>query len=168
MLRYDASFINPFLDAVVGVLGMMASVKVTPGKPFINRSRTTMGDITGSIGITGYASGVMSLTLDEAVILRIVNNMLAENYSGLNPDIADAVGELTNMIAGQARQDLANLGMNFKSSTPTVIMGKGHQVRHVTSSPILAIPFTSEDGNLVVEVSFEVPVEAAIEASSAA
>lgn len=155
MLRYDASFINPFLDAVVSVLGMMASVEVIPGKPFINRNRTTMGDITGTIGITGYASGAMSLTLDEAVILRIVNNMLAENYAELNPDIADAVGELTNMIAGQARQDLANLGMNFKSSTPSVVIGKGHQVQHITSSPILAIPFSTKDGALVVEVSFE-------------
>lgn len=156
-LRYDVAFINPFLDAVVGVLGMMASVEAAPGKPFVNRKRTTVGDITGSIGITGHARGVMSLTLDEPVILKIVNNMLAENYTELNPDIADAVGELTNMIAGQARQELANMGMNLKASTPTVVMGKGHTVQHITSSPILAIPFTTPEGALVVEVSFGPP-----------
>lgn len=156
-LRYDVAFINPFLDAVVGVLGMMASVEAKPGKPFINQKRTTVGDITGSIGISGYAKGVMSLTLDEPVILKIVNNMLAESYTELNTDIADAVGELTNMIAGQARQDLANIGMNFQASTPMVITGKGHQIQHITSSPILSIPFTTEEGALVVEVSFENP-----------
>ena len=156
-MRYDVAFINPFLDAVVGVLGMMASVEATPGKPFINRKRTTVGDITGSIGITGHAKGVMSLTLDEPVILKIVNNMLAENYTELNSDIADAVGELTNMIAGQARQELANLGLTFKASTPTVVTGKGHRVQHVTTAPILAIPFTTPEGALVVEVSFNSP-----------
>jgi len=154
-LRYDAAFINPFLDAVVGVLGMMASVEATPGKPFINQKRVSVGDITGAIGISGHAKGVMSLTLDEAVILKIVNNMLAEKYMELNSDIADAVGELTNMIAGQARQDLAGMGMNFQASTPTVISGKGHRVQHITSAPILAIPFTTLEGALVVEVSFE-------------
>jgi chemotaxis protein CheX len=157
--HYDVAFINPFLDAVVGVLGMMASVEASPGKPFINRKRTTVGDITGSIGITGSFSGVMSLTLDEPVILKIVNNMLSENYTELNSDIADAVGELTNMIAGQARQDLANLGMIFKASTPTVFIGKAHHIQHITSSPILAIPFTTPEGAIVVEVSFEAMVE---------
>lgn len=153
--RYDVGFINPFLDAVVGVLGMMASVQVKAGTPYINKKRIAAGDITGSIGITGYASGVMSLTLYEPVILKIVNNMLSENYTKLNADIADAVGELTNMIAGQARAELSNIGMNFKASTPTVVMGKGHRVQHVTSSPILAIPFTTDEGSLVVEISLE-------------
>ncbi|SDB56687.1 chemotaxis protein CheX [Desulfonatronum thiosulfatophilum] len=155
VLRYDVSFINPFLDAVVGVLGMMASVKVNPGKPYINRSRSAIGDVTGSLGFSGSADGVMSLTLDEPVILKIVNNMLAESYSTINDDIADAVGELTNMIAGQARQDLVKQGMKLKASTPTVIIGKGHKISHITSSPILAIPFTTDEGSLVVEVSFE-------------
>ncbi|HDQ40929.1 MAG TPA: chemotaxis protein CheX [Desulfonatronum sp.] len=153
--NYDVSLINPFLNAVVGVLGMMASVEATPGKPFINRKRATVGDITGSIGITGHVSGVMSLTLDKPVILKIVNNMLSENYTELNSDIADAVGELTNMIAGQARQDLAKLGIILKASTPAVVVGKGHEIQHVTSSPILAIPFTTPQGTLVVETSFE-------------
>ncbi|WP_045223032.1 chemotaxis protein CheX [Desulfonatronum thioautotrophicum] len=154
-LRYDVTLINPFLDAVVGVLGMMAAVEVTPGKPYINTKRSAVGDVTGTIGISGTAEGVMSLTLEEAVILRIVNNMLAESYTEINDEIADAVGELTNMIAGQARQALVKEGLTLTSSTPTVITGKGHQIRHITSSPILAIPFTTSEGALVVEVSFD-------------
>ncbi len=153
--RYDVGIINPFLDAVVGVLGMMASVEVTPGKPYINRKRSAVGDVTGTIGISGTAEGVMSLTLDEAVILKVVNNMLAETYTEINDEIADAVGELTNMIAGQARQDLVKQGMTLKASTPTVIIGKGHNISHITSSPILSIPFTTSEGSLVVEVSFD-------------
>lgn len=159
MMRYDVAFINPFLDAVVGVLGMMAMVEATAGKPYINKKRSAVGDVTGTIGITGTASGVMSLTLDEAVILKIVNNMLAESYTSINDEIADAVGELTNMIAGQARQDLSKQGMILKSSTPMVIIGKGHQIDHISSSPILAIPFTTPEGGLVVEVSFEASLE---------
>ncbi len=153
--RYDVGIINPFLNAVVGVLGMMASVEVTPGQPYVNRKRSAVGDVTGTIGISGTADGVMSLTLDGPVILKIVNNMLSENYTEINDEIADAVGELTNMIAGQARQDLVKEGMTLKASTPTVIIGKGHKISHITSSPILSIPFTTSEGSLVVEVSFD-------------
>ncbi|MEW5774842.1 MAG: chemotaxis protein CheX [Thermodesulfobacteriota bacterium] len=153
-IRYDVAFINPFLEAVMSVLGTMANVAATPGKPFVNAARTAIGDVTGLIGITGHSAGTMSLTLSKGAILLIVNNMLHESYTDLNDDIADAVGELTNMIAGQARMHLSQQGLNFTASTPSVIMGKGHRLSHVSGSPILAIPFSTEGGDLVVEVAF--------------
>ncbi|MGE4299513.1 MAG: chemotaxis protein CheX [Desulfovibrionaceae bacterium] len=152
--KYDVNFINPFLSAVVNVLTTMARVKITPGKPFINKDRTAVGDVTGLIGVTGYAKGTMSVSLEERAILKIVNNMLYESYTEINDEIADAVGELTNMIAGQARGDLSKQGMSFQASTPSVVVGKGHSVDHAGSAPVLAIPFTTEDGDLVVEVCF--------------
>jgi chemotaxis protein CheX len=153
-ILYNVNFINPFLDAVLNVLSTMASVEATPGKPFINKTRTSLGDVTGLIGVTGYASGSIALSLNQGAILTIVNNMLSESYTEINDDIADAVGELTNMIAGQARGDLSKLGMNFKASTPSVVVGKGHKVKHVSSAPVLAIPFSTPDGDLTVEVCF--------------
>ena len=67
--------------------------------------------------------------------------MLFENYTEINDDIVDAVGELTNMIAGQARAQLSQQGMSFDASTPAVVKGKGHTIDHITSAPILSIPF---------------------------
>ncbi|MBG0776080.1 MAG: chemotaxis protein CheX [Desulfovibrionaceae bacterium] len=153
MSRYDVRYINPFLLAVVDVLGTMAMVQATPGKPYINTARTSTGDVTGLIGITGHARGVISLSLDEKCILAIVSNMLGESFTKINEDIVDAVGELTNMIAGQARVHLANDGLNFQASTPSVITGKNHTLNHISKQPILSIPFTTPDGNLVVEIS---------------
>jgi chemotaxis protein CheX len=57
------------------------------------------------------------------------------------------------MIAGQARAHLANEGLKFQASTPTVIIGKNHTLSHVNKEPILAIPFTTPQGQLVVEMS---------------
>jgi chemotaxis protein CheX len=153
-IRYDVDFINPFLEAVVHVLGTMANVQARPGRPYINRKRTAIGDVTGLIGVTGHAAGTISLTLSQGAILRIVNNMLYENFTEIDDEIADAVGELTNMIAGQARGALSRNGMSFKASTPTVVRGKGHEVQHAARAPVLAIPFQTDDGELVVEVCF--------------
>lgn len=153
-LRYNVSFINPFLEAVISVLTTMANVQVTPGKPYINTTRTAVGDVTGLIGITGHSAGTISLTLSKGAILNIVNNMLHESYTEINNDIADAVGELTNMIAGQARMHLSQQGLNFSASTPSVVVGKGLRLSHIGSSPVLAIPFSTQGGDLVVEVAF--------------
>ncbi len=153
---YNVDFINPFLDSVVYVLQTMAQVKAIPGKPYINKDRVAVGDITGVLNISGYTNGVISLTLTKDAVLTIVNNMLFENFTEINDEIADAVGELTNVIAGQARAKLSELGMKFQAGTPKIIVGKGKKLDHIPSSPILSIPFTLDSGGkLVVEVSFE-------------
>jgi len=153
-IRYDVSFINPFLGAVIGVLETMAMVKVAPGKPFVKKDRAATGDVTGLIGVSGFATGTIALTMSQGAILNIVTNMVGEEYTRINDDVADAVGELTNMISGQARRALSENGMNFKASTPSVIVGKGHQVNHVGAGPILSIPFSTDGGDFIVEVCF--------------
>ncbi|WP_028575532.1 chemotaxis protein CheX [Desulfonatronovibrio hydrogenovorans] len=151
--QYNVEFINPVLNAVQSVLSSMANIEVVPGKPYLNKKRTSVGDITGLLEIDGYSKGVLSLSLGKDVILSIVNNMLFENYTELNDDIADAVGELTNMISGQARKELAESGMVFKAKTPRVVQGKGRKLDHIPSSPILSVPFSCAKGKLVVEIS---------------
>jgi len=156
-IHYNVDFINPFLEAVLHVLSTMANVSAAPGKPYINKKRKAQGDVTGLIGFTGTTTGTMSVTMSKGAILKIVNSMLFESYTEIDDDIADAVGELTNMIAGQARNTLSEHGMSLQASTPSVVVGKGHTLDHIASAPILAIPFSTEDGNFVVEVCLSPP-----------
>lgn len=152
--HYDVNFINPFLEGVINVLSTMADIEAKAGKPFINKKRTTLGDVSGLINISGSARGTMALSLETGTILKIVNNMLYENYTEIDEQILDAVGELTNMIAGQARGKLSEQGMSFQASTPEVVLGKDKKMKHLKKAPILAIPFETPDGNLIVEVCF--------------
>ena len=73
----------------------------------------------------------------------------------LNEEIKDAVGELTNMISGQARLKLDELGRSLEASIPSIITGKNHAVIHITSDPIITIPFATNDGDFTIEVCFE-------------
>jgi CheY-specific phosphatase CheX len=59
------------------------------------------------------------------------------------------------VLSGQARQKLADLGRPLKAAIPTVIMGKNHTTKHVTTYPIIAIPFSTDNGEFTVEVYFE-------------
>jgi chemotaxis protein CheX len=62
---------------------------------------------------------------------------------------------LTNIIAGDARRELSEGGMNFEAGIPTIISGKGHAVESITKGPVIAIPFTIETFPFLVEASFE-------------
>ena len=74
---------------------------------------------------------------------------------GLNEEIADAVGELTNMISGQARRELDEIGKVFKAAIPSVVTGKRHTIRHYGNGPKIAIPFQTDGGEFTIEVCFE-------------
>ena len=81
--------------------------------------------------------------------------MLGETYTELVEDVRDAVGELTNMISGDARRKLAEIGVIFEAGLPNIVMGPGHEIVAVTKGPVIVIPFTLDGAGFVVEASFE-------------
>lgn len=151
----DVRLVNPFIDATRSVLGTMASTNAEAGKPYMKNDQIAQGDVSGVIGLTGKTRGTVSISFTEDCILSIVSNMLGEEMMELNNDIKDAVGEITNMITGQARQKLEEMGMSLKAAIPTVITGKNHTITHITVAPVMAIPFTTDNGKFTIEVCFE-------------
>lgn len=151
----DVKLINPFINATLHVLETMASTKPEAGKPYLKKDEVARGDVTGIIGLTGEVNGTISVSFTENSILFIVSRMFGEEMKELNEEIKDAVGEITNMISGQARKELEELGRSLKAAIPTVIMGKNHSISHISSSPIIAIPFGTDNGDFTIEVCFE-------------
>ncbi len=152
----DVRFINPFLEATANVIKTMAFITLTPGRPFLKKDHVALGDVTGIIGLSGDAKGSLSVTLNTALVKQIIRNMLGEEINDLGAEAQDAVGELTNMISGDARRGLAQDGFNLSAAIPTIITGKSHTIKHVVSGPTIVIPFTSEGGGQVsVEVALQ-------------
>ncbi len=151
----DAKLINPFINATIHVLDTMAFIKPKAGKPYLKKNNVAEGDVTGVIGITGEANGTVAITFKEASILKIVSNMFHEEMKELNHEVAEAVGELMNMISGQARRKLAENGILFDGAIPSVITGKNHEIVHITDGPKIAIPFTFDERDFVVEICME-------------
>lgn len=151
----DVSLVNPFINATINVLETMAFVTVTPGKPYLKKGNAALGEVTGILGLTGIANGTIAVTFEEKCILSIVSNMVGETMETLNDEIADAVGELTNMISGQARRELGEAGKVLKAAIPSVVTGHNHTIRHYSNGPKIAIPFCTDCGDFTIEVCFE-------------
>ncbi len=149
-----AEYVNPFLKGTINVLQMMAMVEPKPGKPFVKQDRKSSGDITGNIGLTGTTKGVVVVSFSKECALKVISSMMGEEYQDLTDEVRDAVGELTNMISGDARRALAELGASFEAGIPTVVVGKGHEITTMGSGPCLAIPFQVDGLDMTVEVSF--------------
>ncbi|MDY6824205.1 MAG: chemotaxis protein CheX [Thermodesulfobacteriota bacterium] len=150
----DVTYINPFINATLNVLQMMASITATHGKPFLKKENKLIGDVTGVIGITGDATGTLSLSFDEAAILSIVSAMFGETVDTVDRDTADAVGEITNMISGQARKELEDAGKSLNAAIPSVVTGRHHTLIQIAEGPKIAIPFEISEnrGTFTIEI----------------
>ncbi|MBN1101978.1 MAG: chemotaxis protein CheX [Deltaproteobacteria bacterium] len=151
----DVKYVNPFISATLHVLETLAHIKAQPGKPFVKKDKVARGDVTGVIGLTGKARGTVSVSFSENCILAIVSGMFGEEMKELNEEIRDAAGEISNMISGQARRQLEEIGLSLSAAIPTVIMGKNHSLSPITTYPVIAIPFQTSHGDFTIEVSFE-------------
>ncbi|GMT42365.1 MAG: chemotaxis protein CheX [bacterium] len=151
----NADFINPFLKATINVFSTMAFIKPEPGKPFLKQDKKAIGDISGIIGLTGAKKGIVILSMSEEAALKVVSSMLGEDHKELNSDVSDAIGEITNMISGDARRELAAKGYNFEAGLPSIIKGPNHVIESMAKSPSVAIPFSLSGAKFVVETSFE-------------
>jgi len=151
----DPKFAKPIVQATQNVLSTMAMINPEPDKPYLKKGNKALGDVTGVIGLTTENSkqGVMSVTFTKNCAVAIVKNLLGGDLEDLIQDVKDAVGEVTNMIAGQTRQNLESIGINLSAATPTVVMGDNHSISHVTNDKIMVVPFNTEHGTFVVEFS---------------
>lgn len=146
---------KPFVQATIHVLSCMAGLTPTPGAPYVKKNSVAQGDVSAIVGITGDKAGSISVTFSKACAIALVRGMLGEDIQDILQDTKDAVGEITNMISGQARGGLSEMGMNFQGSTPSVIMGDNHTLSHITKGPVVAIPFQTEHGEFTLEFSFD-------------
>lgn len=151
----DVKYINPFLEGTMEVLRTMAGVELAPERPFLKKKAGALGDISGVIGLTGEVNGSLSVTFSFALVREAMRTMLGVVISGIDDQVEDAVGELTNMISGQARKGLAEEGLHLKAALPSVVTGTGHAICHISPRQVLVIPFNSSHGQVVVEVSLD-------------
>src|SRR4051812_36059880 len=101
--------INPFIISTLETLAKMAGTEAKPGKPARRRNCGCDQDISGIIGLSGGIKGMMALGFPAATAVSLANRMTGASHAGLNGEVADAVGELANIIAGYAKQGVSDL-----------------------------------------------------------
>lgn len=145
--------INPFLKAVTNTFATMLSADAKRGELSLGDPKRRTYPISGLIGLSGKASGMVVINLSTEVALRAASALLMEEMTDVNDDVLDAVGELANVIAGQAKTDLEQYELSV--GLPNVVTGEGHEVRFPSATPPLAVPFKTDFGPLRLEVGFE-------------
>jgi chemotaxis protein CheX len=106
-------------------------------------------EVSGCIGLSGACRGVVVVSLGRDTAISVAEILLGERPEQLNSDVTDAVGELTNMIAGAAKTLLKKDDLNV--GLPTVVLGKNHSFSFPSRSIPACLLFESSIGPVQVE-----------------
>ena len=147
----QAKYINPFIHASVNLFQEFIGIEVTAGKPYVRKDPQDLEEVSGIIGLAGETVGAVVLSFSRETAIAVVSAMEKKKYQALTNEVIDGVGELVNVIAGNAKKDLTEFRIDI--SLPGIITGKAYSIHWPEGVPVIAIPFDSEYGKFSVNVS---------------
>jgi chemotaxis protein CheX len=151
--------LEAFIQAVCVTLREMASTGVFLQDCSLTRGHRTLGEVSAIIALRFEAGGTGSLVLgcSEATAAGLARRVLAE--IGEEPDeamIRDCLGEIANVVAGQAKVVLLGTRWHFLLSTPRIVSAAGQELPQCAGGECLVAVFGSDVGEMVVEVYLHV------------
>jgi chemotaxis protein CheX len=138
----DVKYIKPFVAATQTVFKTMLNMEPRMGKPILKDSGVTSGDVTGIMGLTGDKLGSVCVSFGERGAVLVYNALMGDDHDTISPEVIDAIGEFTNIIAGQARKEFEKAGINLKAALPTVVVGRGVEMHSMSKLPTISLPFS--------------------------
>jgi len=114
--------------------------------------RFTTEDITAVVGVSGQLEGNVLYGFSQGTGLAIVGCMMGDPVLEFDEIALSALGEIANMITGNAATQLAALGYMCDISPPVIIESVGNAMTTLRGTQIMA-KFASDLGNLDIRVS---------------
>jgi len=147
----DPNLITPFMQSAQNVFSTMLQLPVGIGEPSVKSDHATTYDVSGIVGMSGDVVGSVVLSFPRETAERIVALFSGEPVTAEDENLADAIGELINMVAGGAKGMFQKRQASI--SCPSVIVGSGHTVSRPKDVPCITIPCQTDCGAFCIEVS---------------
>jgi chemotaxis protein CheX len=135
-------YIQPFIDVCVNVFKEFLHLDVITGRPYFSvKEAITEWDISAVIGLTGEARGAVVISLKKENAIKLTDILTGTKHSDFDGEVVDAVGEIINIIAGNAKRGLED-AFKLNISLPTIVKGIEHSVIWSDGKTrVLCIPF---------------------------
>jgi chemotaxis protein CheX len=142
-------YIQPFVQVTSSIFKSMIQCDLVPERAyFANKDSFLDWDISGLIALTGGVKGLVAISMKYPTATKITAQLTGLD-SITSSDMADAVGELVNIIAGNVKKNLEDM-FRIVISLPRVVRGKAHVVVIPDDRiRLLCIPFTIYENEVI-------------------
>jgi chemotaxis protein CheX len=149
-VHMNAKYITPVIVSVQNVFETMIQLPVVSGKQFFKKEKWPTTEVISMITMSGPVSGFICLGISMKLAFLLSSKLLECQVSEANGDCIDAIGEITNMIAGNAKSEFPDDGIII--SVPKVVFDTAKEP-YPTAAPVISIPFETQGEVLLVDMS---------------
>lgn len=154
-MNINAEYVNPFLEAASAVFKSIMNIDLRRGKMIIKENPEPSHDVAIIIGITGSITGEVVYSMGYGMVYKIAEILMPGlSEEQIRSEYKDIVGELANMITGNAMNLFAYSGKQIDITTPTVVSGKDFTITLVKQTT-LSINLYSTIGQLEMNVALK-------------
>ena len=148
-----AEFVNPIYKATSDVLSTMLGLDVKRGDLRLVEDDAIIGsDANVIIGLTGSLNGSIQYSFSEEMTLEMVRIMSGMEMDEIDKFVSSAVGEIANIISGNATTYLAEQDFDCDIVSPQIMIGKNKSFSMATEQA-LVIPLETEIGEFEINLS---------------
>src|SRR3989440_3883494 len=115
--------LKTFVEGTTNFFEVAAQQPASIGSPYLMESAPSVHEYTGIINISGKREGVVYFTAPKAMLTVLLMKMQENDFS--HETMRDLVGEVPNMISGNAGRDF---GRDFVTSVPSVLSGENPKI----------------------------------------
>jgi chemotaxis protein CheX len=145
-------YVNAFLTPAVHVWEKELAVKLTLSGAEQAASQYTTTELTALIGLSGQLEGNVLYGFSQDCARTVASKMIGQEIVEMDELSLSAIGELANMITGNAATLLANMGAVCEITPPVIIEPSGSRFT-TFGGPQILVKFTSELGPLHIRIS---------------
>ncbi|MEO5819681.1 MAG: chemotaxis protein CheX [Vicinamibacteraceae bacterium] len=145
-----ASLVDVLVGATTDVFETMVFRQLVPGVTAWGHATRPKSQIVGTVGFAGSSTGLVAFHLSIAAARDMTVAMLGIELD--EDGLPDAVGEVTNMIAGAFRTRMAAFQDAWAISVPTVTVGSDFYIKPISTGDRVIVAFAMDTHQLFVEL----------------
>ena len=151
----NAAYVNPFLHSATLIFKQMLGQNLLRGKTSIKKSTTPGRDIAIIVGIVGSVTGQVIYSMNIETIYSIVRHLMPGiDANSLESEYRDVIGELANMITGNAINTFLEKNTDLDLTVPQVVDTRKQTLKY-KEAVSLGLNLYSEFGMLEVNVQMD-------------
>ena len=147
-------YINPFVLASFSVLESLLSKVPIKGDLAMQPATFTSQQCNVVCGVTGEVHGQVIYGMSLTTADKIASTMLGQTIKTFDQLAASAIGEMGNMISGNAMQHLSEAGWVCDITPPTIMRGTNVKISTI-SIPAIVIPLTLDQGEVFITIGLQ-------------
>lgn len=151
----NVQYLNPVIKASTFVLRQACNIEVKVGKPYITQTKYKEEIFIVMMGITGELRGQVIMAMPTKLACGLASRMMmGMPVDELNDMAKSALGELMNMMMGNAMTYFSEMELLLDITPPTIFQST-ELTLNVGDSQMICIPIEFDEGKVEINVAIK-------------